>query len=342
MTIVPIEKHRDDGSARIRLVPFDDIRLSKRRRDLVRGIIPRVGLAVVWGKPKCGKSFWLFDCLMHPALNREYRGRRVQPGAVVYCAFEGQSGLEARVEAFRLHRMYNHAGAVPFYLQPVTLNLVKDHRVLIKVIRDQLGDVPPIAVALDTLNRSMPGSESSDEDMSAYVKAADAIREAFECAVVIVHHCGVEGTRPRGHTSLSGAVEAQIEVKRDASDRIVVEVELAKDGPQGAQIVSTLEAVVVGQDEDGEDITSCVICPCEDIPQPAKAGEPKLSANQRVMFRLLHQAGAGGLTVEDWNEQPRALDIGKSRKATLWELRCALKDKGLVREYAGRWTVAHE
>lgn len=154
------------------------------------------------GKPKCGKSFWLFDCLMHVALNWEYRGRRVHHGPVVYCAFEGQSGLEARVEAFRLARLEDYSGSIPFYLQPVTLNLVKDNRALIKVIRDTLGDTPPVAVALDTLNRSLPGSESSDQDMSAYVQAADAIREEFECAVPIVHHCGIDGTRPRGHTAI--------------------------------------------------------------------------------------------------------------------------------------------
>ena len=60
----------------------------------------------------------------------------------------------------------------------------------------------PAAVAIDTLNRSLAGSESSDEDMAAYIRAADAIRDAFNCAVVIVHHCGHEGTRPRGHLSL--------------------------------------------------------------------------------------------------------------------------------------------
>ena len=73
-----------------------------------------------------------------------------------------------------------------------------------------------------------------------------------------------------------------------------------------------------------------------------KPNEPKLSMNQRVMFRLLHDAGSAGLTVDAWNEQARALDIGKTRKAILWEIREALKDKGLVREYNGRWTVAHD
>jgi hypothetical protein len=34
--------------------------------------------------------------------------------------------------------------------------------------------------------RSLAGSESSDEDMAAYIKAAHAIRDAFTCAIVIV------------------------------------------------------------------------------------------------------------------------------------------------------------
>ena len=51
--------------------------------------------------------------------------------------------------------------------------------------------------------------------MSAYIRAAEAIRDAFGCVVIIVHHCGYEGTRPRGHTSLPGAVDAQIAVVRE-------------------------------------------------------------------------------------------------------------------------------
>jgi len=111
----------------------------------------------------------------------------------------------------------------------------------------------PVAVTLDTLNRSIGGPEN-DEFMTAYVNAADAIRAAFDCAVIIVHHCGVEGTRPRGHSSLTGAVEAQLAVTRDAAGNVVDTVEYMKDGPEGATVVSHLEAVEVGNDEDGEPI----------------------------------------------------------------------------------------
>jgi len=56
---------------------------------------------------------------MRVALGREYRGHRVQQGPVVHRAFEGQSGLEARLEAFRLARLDGHTGLIPFYLMSV-------------------------------------------------------------------------------------------------------------------------------------------------------------------------------------------------------------------------------
>ena len=58
---------------------------------------------------------------------------------------------------------------------------------------------------LDTLNRSISGSESYDEAMGKYIEAADRLAETFVCLVLIIHHCGVESSRPRGHTSLTGA-----------------------------------------------------------------------------------------------------------------------------------------
>ena len=63
----------------LRLVPFDEIQLSTERPYLVKGLIPREGLVVAWGPPKCGKSFWAFDLAMHFALGWTYRGRRVTP-----------------------------------------------------------------------------------------------------------------------------------------------------------------------------------------------------------------------------------------------------------------------
>jgi hypothetical protein len=271
---------------RVSLVPFDEIKLGVEPRYLVKGIIPRVGLVVAWGPPKCEKSFWIFDLGMHVALGWQYRDRRVQQGAVVYCAFEGQTGIQARVEAFRQTFPIEFDGPVPFYLQPVTLDLLADQKELIAAIKRQLETTAPALVVLDTLNRSLRGSENDSRDMAAYIAAADAIREAFNCAVAIVHHCGIDGSRPRGSTALSGAVDAQLSVKRNALDAIIVEVEFQKDGPAGDMIASRLKPVDVGKDADGETISSCVIEPA-DVPKAVDAG-PKLTPNQKTMYRILH------------------------------------------------------
>jgi AAA domain len=86
------EQEASKGPPRFRLRAFNTITVGSELVYLIKGIIPRVGLVVVWGPPKCGKSFWTFDLVMHPALAWDYRGRRVQHGAVVYLALEGEKG----------------------------------------------------------------------------------------------------------------------------------------------------------------------------------------------------------------------------------------------------------
>jgi hypothetical protein len=318
---------------RIKLVAFDEIQLGAERPYLVKDLIPRTGLSVIWGPPKSGKSFWTFDLSMHVALGWPYRGRRTQQGPVCYCAFEGQTGIKSRVEAFRLHHLEESTETVPFYLVPVILDLVKDHAELIAAIRTTLGEEDPVAVVLDTLNRSLAGSESSDTDMSAYVRAADAIREAFNCAVLIVHHCGINDSRPRGHTSLTGAADAQLSVKRDGAGTILVTVECRKDGQEGEAVASKLESVEVGSDEDGEPITSCVIVPAE--MSAVSVPRTRMTANQQTMLTLL---GTGPISTEEWNTRAREAGIGIKRKADLYDIRNALHRMGLVYEGVNGWS----
>ncbi len=316
-----VEEKPREMPSRIKLVPFDAIALNTCRPYLARRLIPRNGLTVIWGPPKSGKSFWTFDLAMHVALGWDYHGKRVQQGPVVYCSFEGQSGINGRVEAFRLRHLAENAEGVPFYLQPLILNLVQDCNELVTAMRATLDETKPAAVVLDTLNRSLRGSENSDQDMSAYVRAADTIREAFDCAVIIVHHCGVAGDRPRGHTSLTGAVDAQLAVKRDAENNIIVTVEWMKDGEsEGDTITSRLEQIEVGIDEDGEAIKSCVVVPTE---VTAAAGRQKRATGAaKVALDLLMRAiGDAGEAPPASNHIPQSGTI-RVVPLSLWRRYC--------------------
>src|SRR5262249_54669977 len=276
-----------------RLVPFHELKPGTASTYLVKGLVPRNGIVAVWGPPKCGKSFWAFDLALHSALGWEYRDRHTLRGTTVYCAFEGAEGYKARAEAFRQAHDLAADTVIPFHLVPVRIDLVKEHKALIASIRDQIGDENPVSVTLDTLNRSIAGSESSDEDMTAYLNAADAIAETFNCIVIVIHHCGVDGSRPRGHTSLTGTAVAQLAVRRDAQNNVVVTVEWMKDGPEGAVIASRLEAVEDGHDDDGDPITSCVVRPSEASadgrPQKAPTAAAKIAFN--LLIKAIAEAG---------------------------------------------------
>ena len=147
----------------------------------------------------------MLDIAFHVALGWEYRGHRVRQGLAIYIGCEGEFAVPARVEAFRQARIEGPIDPEKFKLILSRLDLVGDVERLIADIEAQLGGRLPVILFIDTLNRSLAGSESSDEDMGNYVKAADRLRERFHCAIVIIHHCGYTAEHPRGHTSLAGA-----------------------------------------------------------------------------------------------------------------------------------------
>jgi hypothetical protein len=261
-------------SYRFKLVSFADLRPGPEPLYLVDELIPIAGLVDAWGKAKCYKSFWILDLMLHVTMGWEYRDRSVRQGAVVYCAFEGAHGYKKRVEALRRHYAIQEGTEVPLYVMPGQANLILEHKLLIADISAQLGETRPVAVVLDTLNKSLFGSENKDVDMGAYVRAAEAIRDKFSCVVIIVHHCGYDETRPRGHSSLPGAVDAQLSIVR-AEKIITVTVEMMRDGPEDTQVVSAVESIDVGQDQNGKTLTSLVVVPSEADPTNWHHGWPR-------------------------------------------------------------------
>jgi hypothetical protein len=124
--------------------------------------------------------------------------------------------------------------------------------------------------------------------MARYLGAADQLAGELGCAVILVHHCGIDATRPRGHTSLTGSVESQLAVKRGEAGEVVVVVEYAKDFAEGIEVYSRLEPVTVGVDPDGDDITTFVVLPAA-VPAQSSKRKPVKGA-KAVALELLHKA----------------------------------------------------
>jgi hypothetical protein len=333
-----------DKPVRFTLVPFDQIIWTGSGEHLVKDILPLTGLVLIYGKPKSGKSFKAFDLAMHVARGVEYRGKRVRAGDVVYLAAEGGHGFKKRVEAYR--QKYDCDDA-RFHLCTVRPDLAADAATLIADTHAQLNGVVPALIVVDTVNRTLAGSESKDQDMAAYLRACATLEDEFQCCVVLVHHCGIEAGRPRGHTSLTAAADIQIVVTRDAMNHVVAEIELSKDGPSGETFVSKLEQVDIGVNDDGEMETTCLVIPVNDAPAfPVKEKDklPDQAAQARTALAeaiLAHgaenaviPAGLKGVDVEEWREECYRRGIGgpeqDSMKRAFQRQQAALARRGII------------
>ncbi len=148
---------------------------------------------------------------------------------------------------------------------------------------------------VDTLNRAASGAdENSVVDMGAIIAAAKSLQLRIGGLVLLVHHSGKDASKGlRGHSSLHAALDAAIEVTR-TDDRRDWRIAKAKDGDDCKTHPFKLEVVEIGEHDDGEVITSCVVVADEHKAAFRRVLPPK-SGNMRVIWdalgELLRQAG---------------------------------------------------
>lgn len=281
---------------------FSEIQPSLNGLWLVKRLLPATGLALIYGHPNCGKSFFAIDLAIHVAMGWSYRGRRVRQGLVVYVGAEGGTGLRNRIAALR--QAHNLTDRVPFALIPSPIDLQSpdaDVGKLIQTIRTEAAffgcDVSLIVV--DTLSKTFGGGKENTDDMATYVANCGRVSSEFNACVVPVHHRpkDAESTEPRGHSSLKGGVDTVILV--EAGQTKSAEVTKQRDAEIGDRFLFNLRVVELGQDEDGDPVTSCVVEPTDvDLTptvDPFQRAVGKLSANNRLIYdqlgSLLEAAG---------------------------------------------------
>ena len=234
---------------------------------LVRGLMVEGGLSVFYGPPKSTKTFAVLDLGLHIAHGRDWFGLPVRRSGVIYICGEGVAGVRQRMKAWRKEREGDVSA--PFALIPQSVNLFDDADEVDRLIADVQGMAMPMGCAaglivIDTLSRMIGGGdEDRARDVNVVVRTAERIQRLTGAHVLIVHHSGKDRDRGmRGSNALLGAVDAAIEVTKDADSGLCdAKVTAIKDGGDIGPFAYTLSQTAVGEDEDGEPILSCVIDP---------------------------------------------------------------------------------
>jgi RecA-family ATPase len=284
----------DMKSRRLKPHSWQDLKNIPERPPLIKGILDRRAMSVVYGESNCGKTFLSVDMALHITLGRPWHGHRTQQGNVLYVAAEGGLSLAKRLQTFALY--HNLTENPPIHLISTGIDLCNTSVDAQEIIREAriLGHVELIVI--DTLSRAMSGgNENSPEGMGAFVKNCDTIREQTGAHVLIVHHAGKDTTKgSRGHSSLRAAADTEIEVIQNKGV-VTAEIKKQRDGRTGDKFSFTLESIQLGMDEEGDQVTSCVLISTE---TPAKVRKKLSPQNQRaldVLNNLMTERGERGI-----------------------------------------------
>lgn len=308
----------------------------------VRDLIPQSGLAVVYGGPGSGKTFLMLDMAAHIARGKPWQGRRTRQGVVVYVAAEG--ALAVRLRAYMQHHELSVVDLIDMRVLQASVNMLEgnaDVADLIAAIAESVGQLPVRMIVIDTLARVMPGgNENASEDMGAVISNASKLQDAFGCVVCFVHHSGKDETKgSRGHSSLKGATDVEISVRRDGQVRSAFAEKVRDGSDQEALVTFKLESVDLGPrhevDPDAdldERISSCVLVPTEAVERA-----PKLSGEvQREIASILRISPDFRMRPEDVRELLKK--NGRDRSSVRKALK-ALEECGAVSFVSGWFTL---
>jgi hypothetical protein len=290
-----------------RFLPLAEVLATQAAPDwLIRDYLEADVLAVLFGASGSMKSFVALDMSFCVATGLPWHGAPVpRPGPVFYIAGEGFRGLAKRLRALVVaHGVVD--SAIPLFTSSAPAQFLDSMsaEAVTKAIEELTKrHGPPRLIVVDTLNRCFgPGNENDTKDMTAFIVALDALRGRFRCAMLVIHHTGLQDKeRARGASALRAALD--FEYRLDVHDRQRT-LKCTKSKDHDAPPAVTFEPITVGtgwrDPETGQETTSCVLRKTGD-----KAGcttQNALSVAERVALDALTAAcaGSGRVSRETW------------------------------------------
>jgi hypothetical protein len=304
---------------------------------LIESIIPRRAFVALYAPPASFKSFIALDIAEAVATGREWMGYRVpKKGAVLYIAGEGHGGMGARVKACKIQN--NSPDGANLYVIRAQINIrssQEDFDALVAAINELIAEIdePLELIILDTLMRMSGGgfNENSSEDMGGFITQAGKIQAIYLCAMLLIHHSGKDITKGlRGHSSLLGAVDTELEIQRqdlviNSADTSVVgnailTVTKQKDGADSITVGIEVVNVEIGESALGfEIITSLAVRPNQEIANSRPKGTKNNSGsgeNQKIeldslykvikakgSYRVVDGTSRHGVSLADWRAE---------------------------------------
>lgn len=216
--------------APFRVLTRTDLRAVPRVTWLIQGLVQTSGLIVLAGDGGVGKSAVAIDWGACVATGRDWHGRTVEAGNVLYVAGEGVEGIEDRLLAWEaVAKRQIPEERLHFVAEGFSLSKPD----AVAYARQLVTERDYALVVLDTFSQlAIVESENDNAEVGRVLEQARAIRQARPgTTVLIVHHVS-KGGRLRGASAIRNNADAVIVAKAAAGNTFHLTTEAAADGKQ--------------------------------------------------------------------------------------------------------------
>lgn len=262
---------------------------------LVRYVIEKDVLAILYGEPGCGKSFWSLELALCVAFGIDFHGFPVKQGAAVYVAGEGHNGIGRRIDAFERKHKVTLTHDVPFYVSDCSASLAdKDSaRDVAEVILQTCaaaGDVVPAIIVVDTLGRNLgPFDENQAEAINQFTANIEHyLQKRWNATILVVHHSGKDASKgARGSSALKANADTQYHMTKGDDKVMRVHADKMKDAPEPPDRAYRMESIPLEfEEEDGSPAFGAVLVSTEWTEAP-RSGVLMSGKNQKVAMQEL-------------------------------------------------------
>ena len=216
----------------------------------ISGVFERGTLASIFGATGSYKSFMTIDMAVHVAAGKEWHGRPVRQGGVVYLCGEGVGGMSRRMKAAQ--RYHDLPEDLPLVVSKRAKNLMREderhyvHSAIDSAIESWSGGVDVEMIVIDTRRRFMSGDGNKDEDVDVFRDACDSLKLRYGCLVLVVHHTG-HGELSRAKGASGWTQDLDDEYRMSATSDLVASFSdtKGKERPGGAEFTIEFESIAL-------------------------------------------------------------------------------------------------
>lgn len=265
---------------------------------LIKGVLNRGDMSVTFGDSGSMKSFVELDKALRMGMGWTWNGHKVKRAFTLIVLGEGAGGYRRRIRAWLQHHNRLESNDQPWvWVIDKAAELYSNPQGLkdwIAAVEKKTGRKVD-HVLVDTLNTNMGHGADENDAVAIGSMLGFAQSAANYAAITFVHHVGHgDKGRERGSYAIRGNMDNRMLVERDEDGKgkvITVSSLKVKDGEEFKPVNMTYTVEVLGQDADGDDITSLVVLPTELEPQKPAGYGKKGSKNMRQLIDMLAAAG---------------------------------------------------